>query len=173
MKFKEIINRTSGFSIPIFGIQWNPPELEISKARRIITFFEDRRVLYAPDSMEVAEHCFQSVLEIRKFLTAELGSLDSETELAKNLRAMRAACRKFLNETSDTDNRKIIIFAKDRGHWAGWKFYGDLGIMRSTFGLHIALIASSYGLDIEDELASILPSLDEHDDRGFTKLNID
>lgn len=172
MKFKEIVNRTSGFSIPIFGVQWNPPELEISKARRLIAFLEDRRVLYAPDSMEVAEHCVESVLEIRKFLTTELGSLDAETELAKNLRAMRAACRKFLNETSGSDDRRIITFARNRGHWAGWKFYGDLGMMRNAFGLHIALIASSYGLDVEDELASILPSLDEHDDRGFTKLNI-
>lgn len=173
MKFKEIINRISGISVPIFGVQWNPPELEISKAKRLIEFLEDRRVLYTPDSMEVAEHCVKSVLEIRRFLTSELSDIDSDAELAKNLRAMRAACRKFLNDVSYEDDRRIITFARDRGHYASWKFYGSLGIMRGVFGVHIALIAVSYGLNVEDELASILPNLDEHDDKGFTKLNID
>ncbi len=36
-------------------------------------FLEDRRVLYAPDSLEVPSHCVESVLEIRRFLSAELG----------------------------------------------------------------------------------------------------
>lgn len=173
MKFKEIVNRISGFSIPVFGVQWIPIEPEITKARRIITFLEDRRVLYAPSEMEVPEHCVHSVLEIRKFLTAELGNLDSNTELAKNLRAMRAASRKFLHEVTENADREIIIYARHHGHWASWKFYGDLGLMRGVFGLHIALIASSYGLDVEDELASILPDVDEHQRNGITQLNID
>ncbi len=173
MKFKEIINRISGLSIPVFGVQWNPIEPEITKARRIITFLEDRRVLYTPGSMKVAEHCVESVIEIRRFLTTELGTLDSNTELAKHLRAMRAACRKFLNEISDNDNRKIINYARHQGHWASWKFYGDLGLMRGIFGLRIALIASSYGLDVEGELSTILPDVDEYQESELTKLNID
>jgi hypothetical protein len=40
----------------------------------------------------------QSVLEIRHFLTAELGKLDGKSELSASLRAMRAACRKFRTE---------------------------------------------------------------------------
>jgi hypothetical protein len=35
--------------------------------------------------------------------------------------------------------------------------------MRGTFGNMIAQIAAAYGLDVEDELASIIPD-SEHDD---------
>ena len=171
MKFKEIINRITGLSVPIFGIQWNPSELEVEKARRIITFLEDKRVLYSPESMEIPEHCVESVLDIRRFLTNEIGSLDSEIELSKHIRAMRAACRKFLDSVS-ANNREIVKFARQHGHWASWKFYSDLGIMRGIFSVHIAQIAAVYGLDVEDDLAKILPNLDEYKDGELTKLNI-
>jgi hypothetical protein len=171
MKFKEIINRVTGLSVPIFGIQWNPKELEVEKARRVIAFLEDKRVLYKPDSMEVPEHCVDSVLDIRRFLTNEISNLKSDTELSKNLRAMRAACRKFLDSISE-EEREIVRYARQQGHWASWKFYNDLGIMRGVFSVHITQIAVSYGLDVEDELAVILPNLDEHEEGGFTKLNI-
>jgi len=37
--------------------------------------------------------------------------------------------------------------------------FGDaLGELRGTFGIHVARLAAQYGLDIEDELASILPA---------------
>ena len=96
MNFREVVSRVTGLSVPIFGVQWNPPEAECSVARRVIAFLEDRRVLYVPSEMELPHHCVESVLRIREFLTAELGTLDSENEVAKSLRAMRAACRKFL-----------------------------------------------------------------------------
>jgi len=57
MKFKQIIGRLTGFSVPIFGVSWNPPEPEVQKARRVLTYLEDRRVLYNPDSLEVPEQC--------------------------------------------------------------------------------------------------------------------
>jgi hypothetical protein len=152
MKFKEIANRISGLSVPVFGVQWTPKELEIEKARRIIAFLEDRRVLYSPDEVEVPEHCVRSILKIREFITTELGDLDADTELAKHLRAMRAASRKCLNDVSEDDGR-IIQYSRHSGHYASWQFYGDVGIMRGVFGVHIAQIAVAYGLDVEDELA--------------------
>jgi hypothetical protein len=90
VKFSEIANRLTGISTPLGGVSWQAPELEVSAARRLIAFLEDRRVLYAPDSWEVPSHCVHSVLEIRHFLTAELGKLDGKAELSASLRAMRA-----------------------------------------------------------------------------------
>lgn len=172
MKFKEIMNRISGFSNPVFGVQWNPVEIEITKARRIITFLEDRRVLYAPENLENIDHCIQSILKIREFLTDEIGKLASDTELTKNLRAMRAACRKFLDETSEKEHGRIIFARDSLRSFPFEKFYSKLGILRGIFGVHIALIATSYGLDVEDNLASNLPNIDEYEE-GFTKLNFD
>ncbi|HEU0144345.1 MAG TPA: DUF6650 family protein [Nitrososphaera sp.] len=162
MKFKEIANRFTGFSCPIFGVSWNPVEAEVTKARRVISFLEDRRVLYVPSEVETPKYCVQSVLEIRRFLTEEIGNLSFDAELSKNLRGMRAACRKFLN-TVENDDRDIVIFANRQGHYANWIFIGALGEMRGVFGMHIAKIAIEYGIDVEDDLASILP---EGDDNG-------
>jgi hypothetical protein len=81
---REIVNGLNGISCPVFGVQWTPPVLE------------DRRVLYNPFAWEEPGHCVESVLEIRRFLTEELGHLPPSSELASNLKAVRGACRKFL-----------------------------------------------------------------------------
>jgi Family of unknown function (DUF6650) len=162
MKFREVVSRITGLSVPIFGAQWNPPEAECAVARRVIAFLEDRRVLYVPSEMEVPYHCVESVLRIRDFFTSELGKLDSEKEIARSLRAMRAACRKFLS-TVEADDRRIIQFGADQGHYASWIFNGAVGELRGVFGIHIAALAASHGLDVEGELASILPApADDH-----------
>lgn len=160
MKFKEIINRLNGISTPIFGMQWTPSELKVTKARRVISFLEDRRVLYNPSELETSEYCVRSVIEIRQFLTSEIGDIDENSELADSLRAMRTACRKFLN-TVQNDKRQIITFGMERGHYASWIFLSAIGELRGVFGIHIATIAAQHGLDVEDELASILPERDE------------
>jgi len=160
MKFKELLNRLTGISVPIFGVSWNPPEIEITKAKRIITFLEDRRVLYDPSEVEVPRYCVDSVNEIRRFLTAELGDLNFEDELSKSLRAMRAACRKFLERVGEEDG-DIIRFGAQEKHYASWIFISALGELRGVFGIHIAKIAAEYGLNVEDSLAAILPAADD------------
>lgn len=161
MKFKELVSRITGFSVPIFGIQWSPPEAERAVAKRVLTFLEDRRVLYVPSEMEVPEHGVQSVLRIREFLTSELGRLTSDGQLADSLRAMRAASRKFLNAVGPADS-PVVRHAFDRGHYASWEFNQALGEMRGVFGIYIAILAATHGLDVEDGLASIVPAADLH-----------
>ena len=156
MKFSEIANRLTGISTPFGGASWQPAETEIVAARRVIAFLEDRRVLYAPEGMEVASHCVQSVIEIRHRLSDELGRLDSGSELAANLRVMRAACRKFL-ERVGTEGREGIHHAKGWG-FHSWTFGSALGELRGTFGIHLVKIAAAFKLDVEDRLASILPA---------------
>jgi hypothetical protein len=115
--------------------------------------------------MEVAAYCVDSVLEIRRFLSGELGKLDGKSEFAASLRAMRAAYRKFLDRVG-IDGREMVRYANHHGHWASWTFYSALGEMRGTFGVHLAKIAAEFKLDIEDRLASILPANAEADSGG-------
>lgn len=157
MKFREVVSRVTGLSVPVFGVQWNPPEAECVAARRVLAFLEDRRVLYVPSEMELPEHCVESVLRMREFLTVEIGKLQGAQELAQSLRAMRAACRKFL-ATFEADDRLIVHFGAHQRHHASWVFSGAVGELRGVFGVHIARLAASHGLDVEDELASILPA---------------
>jgi len=158
VKFTEIANRLTGISTPFGGLSWQPSSSETNAASRVIAFLEDRRVLYSPDALEVPSHCVHSVIEIRHFLTSELGSLDTSSELAANFRAMRTACRKFLEDVNG--GHDVISHANQYGHWASWKFYSALGEMRGVFGVHLAKIAAAFKLNIEDELAKVLPAKD-------------
>ncbi|PSH02712.1 MAG: hypothetical protein CXZ00_16000 [Acidobacteria bacterium] len=128
MKFSEIPNRLTGSSTPFGGESWKAAEMEIAVAQRVIALLEDRRVLYAPEEMEVASHCVQSVIEIRHHLLDELGKLDSGSDLAASLRAMRADCRKFL-ERVGTDGREGIHHANVWG-FHNWTFGRALGKLR-------------------------------------------
>lgn len=70
---------------------------------------------------------------------------------------MRAACRKCL-ATVEADDRRIIEFGAHSNHYASWIFNGAIGELRDVFGIHIAALAASHGLDVEGDLASILPA---------------
>lgn len=151
MKWTEIISRVTGLTLGPVGISFQPPEAEAAVARRILAFLEDRRVLYAPGELQAPSYCSQSVLQIRTFLTTEIGQLDSESQLVKDLRQMREACRTFLD------------FAQTQNDWQAFDptFSVALGQLRGVFGKHVARIAVQYKLDVEDELATIFPARDE------------
>jgi hypothetical protein len=38
-------------------------------------------------------------------------------------------------------------------------FYDALGELRAVFGVHVAQLSAKFGIDIEDDLATILPAL--------------
>lgn len=160
MKFKEIIKRLTGISSPIFGVSWNPENTSEDVAKRVISFLEDRRVLYNPSEMEVPYHCVESVLEIRNFLTEQIPQ-STQNDLTGSLKAMRIACRKFLDLVGARD--EMVRFGSSQGHWASWQFNGAIGELRGVFGIHVAKIAGMYGLDVEDDLASIFPETEESD----------
>lgn len=161
MKFSEIANRVTGISTPFVGLNWQPGELEITAARRVLAFLEDRRVLFSPHEWETPRHSVQSVIEIRHHLSEEIGKLGSGSRLAGSLRAMRAACRKFLDNVGTHGSNENF-----HGGFQSFIFFTAIGEMRGTFGIHIAQIAAEFRLDVEDELASILPGPADDDDEA-------
>jgi hypothetical protein len=156
MKFKEMIARWTGFSVPIFGVSWNPPESDSAVAQRVIAFLEDRRVLYNPYCLEVDVHCIYSVIDIRRFLTSQIGGLSADSTLGEHLRAIRAACRRFL----DKEGPKRVE-SGEPFHPGRLTFFTSLGALRASIGIHVAAIAVMYGLDVEGQLADALPDVDE------------
>jgi len=145
--YRQLRKRLTGISTPIGGVSWIPPEPDRDIVRRLMIFLEDRRVLYIDYDMERLDYVTQSVLEIRRELTAILQSLDADSPIAPHLKAMRAACRKFLNQTQRRARR-----------WAmNVEILMALGEMRSAFGIQIAQLCSKYKIDVEGDLAESLP----------------
>jgi len=177
--FKSIAKRLTGFSTPIFGVSWKPPDFERDAASRILTELEDHRAFYAPYEAEFPPFVVDSIINARREITDELKNLDRNSKLAEHLLSIRAACRKFLTVVgkipeliefdkggAKEDGRDFEV--KEIDHKMNYDyFWSALGALRGEVGVHIACVASEYGIDVEEELASIFP--EEVDDEQAEK----
>lgn len=155
LPFREVAQRVTGISTPVFGVSWNPPEDKREIVRRLVAFLEDRRALYADFHMEYGPWVEKSVLEMRAEITNALKTCSEDEHLAGPLRAMRAACRKFLDEMGPPDSRRRVFYPREAMMWQA------LGELRGVFGLHLARLCAAFGVDVEPELATILPAGEE------------
>jgi hypothetical protein len=156
-KFTELATHLTGFNIPVFGVSWQPPEAQRKVIRDLLVFLEDRRVLYNPYSWEVEHEVIDSVMRIREELTAAIRRLPDDALSVSWLRAMRIACRTFLNSGR-------MPFRGDRS-----SIFLELGQLRALFGTHLAFLSAHFGIDLEPDLLSIVPDQfkqrDDPDDR--------
>ena len=153
IRLAKILNHLTGISTPVFGISWNPPQIERDTVQRLVTYLEDKRVLATPVSqaswalgVDVAVgRAVASVLEIRSRLGDTLEKLERDSELFKTLSIMREACRDFLEQMENpTYEQKVKIL--DHIHQ-----------IRSVFGDQLTKLCVQYGIDIESDLVIILP----------------
>jgi hypothetical protein len=163
--FAEIARSITGISTPVFGVSWNPPKSKRDVVRRIVTYLEDRRALYEEQHMEYTPWVEESVLEIRKELTEVLKQCPEDETLTEPIRAMRAACREFLNAAGPHGGGRHY-HPRDAEMWIA------LGRLRGVFGLHLARLCAAYGVDVEPDLATIFPTTNE-DTEAFTEQNDD
>ena len=152
LSLRDLARRITGFSTPVFGISWTPPTAEHETVRGFLTFLEDRRVLFQPYLMEIEPDAHRSVLAIRQQCTESLMKLDAQSRAVGPVRAIRAACRRFLDETPDQWRHRF----SDSPY-----FFTALGELRASVGAQIAVLAVLYKIELEDELASIAPAGDE------------
>jgi len=135
------------------SVNWEKVPGDKEVARRVITYLENRRTLFATAYREDPLYCVESATQIRNFLTEELSHARPGKSLAKSVRAMRSALMAFVDALGP-DARS---FMQQRG-WLV-PFDQALDKLRSRVGLQLALIADQYDLDVDDDLAQILPSL--------------
>ncbi|MGR6972702.1 restriction endonuclease [Streptomyces cynarae] len=122
-------------------------------ASKLIVYLEDRRVLTMPrtNRYSQAPQCVASVLQIRETLTRILMEPDTGDELAVNLKAMRAACRRFLDTVGGGNHSRPHVDARSGTLAAA------LEELRAAFGIQLGVIAARYKLDLPADLAGILP----------------
>jgi hypothetical protein len=143
LKYQELASRINGVQAFNVGIQWVPPEPERKIVRDVLTFFEDRRMLFNPCAWELPDEVTQSALRIREVLTEAIQRLGEDSKAAPAMRAMRAACREYLD--------------RSRQRYGHHDLSIDLGRLRALFGVQITFLAFTYQIDLEEDLASIIP----------------
>jgi len=162
VKIGELAKRITGFSVPWFGLQWNPTKSERETVRAFLTFLEDRRVLYTPWNLEVEGEVEHSVHEIRRKCTESLVELPENSPAVWPIRMIRGACRDFL-DAPRADFRNLYV--RDYGDFrARAGFFTALGELRALVGIQVALLAVRYEIEVEEQLASIAPRADRDED---------
>lgn len=146
--------RLTGIQIPAgWGVSWETIEGDRDVARRVITFLEDRRLLFGTRhwGQEDGFSCVRSALAIRDMLSEQLSHASPGKTLDAHLRAMRAACRRFVDEAG----HKAESFTDPM------RFGAAIGDLRTSVGYSIAAIAEHFEIPVEEELATILPPADD------------
>jgi len=149
LKGRELAARLTGILTPAVGISWKPPADERDKARRLLVYLAGQRALHYPYNKEIGTFVVQSILDTRKRLTRDIEALSADSLLRKILRAMQAACRKFLDENQSP--------SAGYGEPYQAQLLCTLGELRALFGIHIARIAFTYDLEVDTCLEDILP----------------
>lgn len=141
-------------------LTWAKTAGDEAVARAVITFLEDRRLLFGDRHMEDEMHCVRSAVEIRAFLTEQIVKSKPGKQLDESLRAMRAACRQFVDKAG-LDG----VHFQHRGYMHEVdRFSLALGDLRSLVGVQLAALVQVYDLPIEPDLARILPPRDQDDE---------
>ena len=154
----DVARRITGFSTPIFGVSWNPPTAERDTVRALLTFLEDRRVLFNDHQLEVEWQVTESIQQIRSQCSQAIAALPDSSPAVPPIRGIRAACRRFLDEPHSEFPH--MGFHPRRGS-DGPGFFAALGEFRAVLGIHIGNLAVTYKIELEPELASILPPEDD------------
>lgn len=154
----DTARRITGISIPFGGLSWaDPGPGDAELVRQFLVFLEDRRVLYNAMDLEVVSQVERSIHEIREACTKALQALSASSFAAGPIRAIREAGRRFHNDQNE-EFRHFDHRWRHDGAEPG--FFVALGAYRATVGHQVALLAGHYDLDIEGELAAIMPALD-------------
>jgi hypothetical protein len=157
----EAARRITGISIPFGGISWaDPGPSDAEKVREFILFLEDRRVLYNAQDLEVVSQVEHSIHEVREQCTRALQALSPNAFASLPIRTIRAAGRRFHD-----DQHEEFRFFEGRQHLREGSpgFFTALGAFRATVGLQAAQLAAHYDIDVEGDLAAVLPKFEGDD----------
>jgi hypothetical protein len=163
LKSQTLFSRLGGVSAFGFGVSFKPTEADRTIVRELLTGMEDRRALFVQAIWEQPQYVLQSVQQMRAELTSTLKRLGEDSPAAAACRSMRGACRDFVTKFDGGKLRDMDqYFGKDKD---SEDFLIGLGALRATFGQQIALLAHMYQIDLEEQLASILPPIPDSDDK--------
>lgn len=145
--------RITGASAPFGGAQWERKDDDREIARRVLNLLGDRRMLWKDFSLEIEEQCVGSADHARKELGKHLDNPEIGPEMIRHVRLLQRLFRDFMDEVGPSGgdwDRHYRPMGTDPLSMA-------LGRLRGLVGVQIGELAAEYGLDVSEELASIVP----------------
>ena len=160
MRYQKIVDRLNGFETPIFERTMTPSEEERKTVRGLLAFLEDRMALYGNPEREITDRLIGSIADIRRRLTEVLSTGELPATITELLKPIRADCRDFLKaaEIGDVEARHLIVPSDpDNQRPLRPAAFFALKALRDTAGHNIGLLAVRYGIDVEDQIAHLIP----------------
>lgn len=134
--------KLTSISTPFGGVGWKFEKSEKNVAKDLITFLEDRRVIYNIRghaalliSSPQYSHAVKSILEIRNRLRDDLEKVKADSILYDSMKIMQKSCRAFLTTSEQSEPEDTYI--------------EDLEILRKEFSEAMLKIGEKFGFSIE------------------------
>lgn len=134
--------KLTSISSPFGGVGWKIDKSDKDIARDLITFLEDRRVLYKRQGHAAAilsspeyTYAVKSIMEIRNRLREDLERVKAKSVLKESMQTMQKACRTFLTKGEQRD--------------PGDTYIDDLDTFRKEFSDAMLNIGEKFGFSIE------------------------
>lgn len=143
-----------------FALVVQPKEYDYPKARDIVTFLEDRRVLYVTPEWENVNYSTESILKMREELLRLERNTQLNSPLHKYAEKMRKGCIEFLEMTEKLQKSEAGYYKYNTDNYR--IFQAALGRIRRVFGNQLLYLSIAYDVDIDEDLASIIPTADNH-----------
>ncbi len=145
--------RQQGWSKSIELLRSN--SMSIDLARRIIVLFEDRRVFWASFDAEFPDRVRMSLEQLRANLSTLRRECAPEGSMDKFIVALLKTIRHFFNQVEHLDLTKLQC---DGGN-SDWLFFEmALRTLRKSVGYQIGVLANSYSISLQGELAESIPT---------------
>lgn len=154
VKVREL-DRPVAVLSPINGQQ--PSAAESQAVAGLIAMLEGNTVFNGHMIMpEEQERCYRAVGELRRLIADTNLLLPNDTVANETLAAMRAACRKYLDEAEAWDKKSGRRFSMPT-----FGFFQLLGAFREVIGLHVWRLGEVFDLEVEGRLAQLFPGTRE------------
>ena len=153
MIFKDLARHLTGLSVPWFGLQWTPPPDQTRIARKVLDTVANRRLFYAPDHVENEHACLGSANDLRDHLKQHMDESPPGSIVYQQTKNLQKAARLFVTELEALAHSTVPVPHAIKAS----RFYNSLHHFRRTAGVCVASLAAAYGLDIDDELAAMVP----------------
>jgi hypothetical protein len=160
-RWKDGVFRITGFSTPVFGLEWQAPVRERDIAAKALTYIESRNVLDVSfEKEESPNRTYYDAEMIREELTKVMQEVSRDTDVFRQLDALREACSIFRRRLREGKLEQYGYNSPIPDEVGKAQFLQALGGFRDACGRQIMVLCVMYRIDVPAKLVGCLPPPD-------------